>query len=55
MVQLVEDIQTIPNKKNYIQTPALRFLYPFALNRYYFYFILILIFFIYLFNVTFLK
>ncbi|XP_025424577.1 mitogen-activated protein kinase kinase kinase 15 isoform X4 [Sipha flava] len=33
MVQLVEDIQTIPNKKNYIQTPALRFLYPFALNR----------------------
>ncbi|XP_050533879.1 mitogen-activated protein kinase kinase kinase 15 isoform X2 [Daktulosphaira vitifoliae] len=33
MVQLVEDIQTIPNKKNYIQTPVLRFLYPFALNR----------------------
>lgn len=33
MVQLVEDIQTIPNKRNYIQTPALRFLYPFALNR----------------------
>ncbi|XP_060835033.1 mitogen-activated protein kinase kinase kinase 15 isoform X3 [Rhopalosiphum padi] len=33
MVQLVEDIQTIPNKKNYIQTPALRYLYPFALNR----------------------
>ncbi|XP_050428369.1 mitogen-activated protein kinase kinase kinase 15 isoform X3 [Adelges cooleyi] len=33
MVHLVEDIQTIPNKKNYIQTPVLRFLYPFALNR----------------------
>ncbi|KAL4096972.1 hypothetical protein QTP88_021830 [Uroleucon formosanum] len=33
MVQLVEDIQTIPNKKNYVQTPALRYLYPFALNR----------------------
>lgn len=47
MVQLVEDIQTIPNKKNYIQTPALRFLYPFALNRYCFYLVLISIFFIY--------
>lgn len=34
MVRLVEDLKTIPNKKNYVQTPVLRFLYPFALNRY---------------------
>ncbi|CAH0386318.1 unnamed protein product [Bemisia tabaci] len=33
MVRLVEDLKTIPNKKNYVQTPVLRFLYPFALNR----------------------
>lgn len=33
MVQLVEDLQTIPNNGNFLQTPTLRFLYPFALNR----------------------
>uniref|UniRef100_A0A0A9W6E3 Mitogen-activated protein kinase kinase kinase 15 n=1 Tax=Lygus hesperus TaxID=30085 RepID=A0A0A9W6E3_LYGHE len=33
MVQLVEDLRTIPNKNEYLQTPVLRFLYPFALNR----------------------
>ncbi|KAI5732534.1 hypothetical protein M8J76_001396 [Diaphorina citri] len=33
MVQLVEDLRTIPTKKKYMQTPMLRFLYLFALNR----------------------
>ncbi|KAL1139853.1 hypothetical protein AAG570_006830 [Ranatra chinensis] len=33
MVQLVEDLKTIPNKKNFLQTPVIRYLYPFALNR----------------------
>lgn len=33
MVQLVEDLQTLPNNGNCLQTPFLRYLYPFALNR----------------------
>ncbi|XP_017889680.1 mitogen-activated protein kinase kinase kinase 15 isoform X2 [Ceratina calcarata] len=33
MVQLVGDLRTIPTHKNYINTPAIRYLYAFALNR----------------------
>ncbi|XP_076165504.1 apoptotic signal-regulating kinase 1 isoform X1 [Ptiloglossa arizonensis] len=33
MVQLVDDLRTIPTHKNYINTPAIRHLYAFALNR----------------------
>ncbi|XP_074094612.1 apoptotic signal-regulating kinase 1 isoform X2 [Cotesia typhae] len=33
MVQLVEDLYTIPNHKNYINTPMITYLYSFALSR----------------------
>lgn len=33
MVQLVDDLRTIPTKKNYINTTAIVNLYAFALNR----------------------
>ncbi|XP_012267109.2 mitogen-activated protein kinase kinase kinase 15 isoform X2 [Athalia rosae] len=33
MVQLVDDLRTVPNHKNSINTPAIRYLYAFALNR----------------------
>ncbi|XP_050077974.1 mitogen-activated protein kinase kinase kinase 15 [Anopheles maculipalpis] len=33
MVQLVDDLQTIPNKQNYINTGHMHYLYAFALNR----------------------
>lgn len=33
MVQLVDDLRTVPNHKNYLSTPAIRYWYAFALNR----------------------
>ncbi|XP_046476779.1 mitogen-activated protein kinase kinase kinase 15 isoform X1 [Neodiprion pinetum] len=33
MVQLVDDLRTVPTHKNSINTPTIRFLYAFALNR----------------------
>lgn len=33
MVQIVDDLRTVSSHKNSISTPAIRFLYAFALNR----------------------
>lgn len=33
MVQLVNDLRTIPNKRKYIETGNMKFLHAFALNR----------------------
>lgn len=33
MVQLLDDLRTVPTHRNSINTPTIRFLYAFALNR----------------------